>query len=179
MIKTILLVFSLLAFSATAQESSNTAQNLFSVNFLLPGLEYETGLSNKTTLDLRLGSGFALNGGTGRETRFGIYPNFHAQYRFFYNFDRRFEKGKNTANNSANYIAFSTGIYSGKPIFGELEYNQDYMAEIGPVWGIQRVYRRGFKLDLHLGAGMGFNDAGDTFVSPLVSFRLGWLLANF
>lgn len=176
--KTILFVLSILACSATAQEAPVTTPNLFSVTILLPGLEYETALSEKTTLDFRVAMGFGYASGTYRETEFGIFPSFHAQYRYFYNFAKRIEKEKHIANNSGNYIALHTGLYSGNPIIGDLAYNADYMAEAGPVWGIQRVYNSGFKLDLHLGAGLGFNDLDETYLSPLIGFRLGWLLSN-
>ena len=164
--------------SASAQEQATVSENLFSVSFLLPGIEYETALSNKTTLDFRAGTGLAVSGGMYRETEFGIFLNFHTQYRYYYNFERRQEKGKNTRHNSANYFALNGGLYSGEPVIGGLETAADYSGEIGPVWGIQRVYNSGFKLDLHLGAGYVFNDLGNSGFSPIIGFRLGWLISD-
>ncbi|WP_189604930.1 hypothetical protein [Salinimicrobium marinum] len=173
----LLLVF-LLSFSISAQHNPGKTQNQFSVSFLLPGLEYETVLSDKTTIDFRVGTGFTFAMGKSIGTQFGIYPNFHTQYRYYYNFEKRADKGKNTSNNSGNYFALNGGLYGGKPLIGEIEYNMNYGAEIGPVWGIQRVYKSGFKLDLHLGLGYSFNDLGNSGFSSLISFRLGWLLFN-
>lgn len=166
-----LLFFSL--FSLYAQQQTGVEKGLLSVNILTPGLEYELGLTNTTTLDFRVGTGFAYQKNMFDEG-YGIYPIFGAQYRYYYNFKKRSEKGKNTASNNANYLALSSAIQSGRPIIGELEYYDDYFGVIGPVWGLQRYYGSGFKLDLNLGAGYSFNNSGESYFSPIIAFRLGW-----
>ena len=100
------------------------------------------------------------------------------QYRYYYNLEKRLQKEKNIGNNSANYIALSGAVQIGKPIIGDLEYNEGYFGVIGPVWGLQRYYGSGFKLDLNLGAGYGFNESGSSFFSPIIGLRLGWRLSN-
>lgn len=40
--------------------------------------------------------------------------------------------------------------------------------------GLQRYNGAGFKLDINLGGGYGFNESGSSFFSPMISFRLGW-----
>ena len=179
--KLLLLSFCFFSFLSTnAQDQASVEDGIFSVNILTPGLEYEFGLTRSTTLDLRLGTGFAYRKssfGEGYEG-FGIYPIFNGQYRYYYNLEKRLEKDKNIANNSANYIALSGVVQFGKPIIGDLENNEDYFGVIGPVWGLQRYYNGGFKLDLNLGAGYGFNESGDSFFSPIIGIRLGWRLSN-
>ena len=169
----------LFSFCLSAQDQqANVSKSLLSAGIFLPGIEYETSLSKKTSLDVRLGTGFGYANGMARDEEWGIYLNFHSQYRYYYNFNRRLNKGRNTANNSANYFALNAGIFNGKPIIGDLETRADYSAEIGPVWGMQRIYNSGFKLDLHLGAGYAFNDLGESGLTPLIGFRLGWLILN-
>lgn len=176
--KLLLLSFCFFTFSfINAQNQPSVEDGLFSVNILTPGLEYEYGLTNSTTLDLRAGSGFAYREGAFGKG-FGVYPVFGAQYRYYYNLNKRLEKGKNISNNSGNYIALSGTVQSGKPIVGDLEYNEGYFGVIGPVWGLQRYYGAGFKLDLNLGAGYGFNESGGSFFSPIVGLRLGWRISN-
>lgn len=136
------------------------------------------GLTNATTLDLRLGTGFSYFENSYFGEDFGIYPIFNVQYRYYYNLGKRFDKGKNISDNSANYVALSGIVQSGKPIIGNIEYNADYFGVIGPVWGLQRYYNSGFKLDLNLGAGYGFDELGDSYFSPIIGIRLGWLLSN-
>lgn len=179
MIKILLFSFCFFSFlSITAQDQTLVEDGLFSVNILLPGLEYERGLSNESTLDLRAGTGFGLTGGSGRDTQYGIFLNAHTQYRYYYNFEKRLEKGKNIANNSANYLALNASFDFGDPIIGDYPYSLDYGGVLGPVWGLQRYYGSGFKLDLNLGAGYGFNESGGSFFSPIIGIRLGWLLSN-
>lgn len=177
----LLLSFCLFSFSViNAQDQASVEDGLLSINILTPGLEYEYGLTNSTTLDLRAGAGFAYRKtsfGEGYEG-FGVYPIFNVQYRYYYNLQKRLDKGKNISNNSANYIALSGGLQSGKPVIGNLEYNEAYFGSIGPVWGLQRYYGSGFKLDLNIGPGYGFNQSGDSFFSLLIGFRLGWRLSN-
>lgn len=163
--------------TATAQGQPSVEDGLLSVNILTPGLEYEFGLTNSSTLDLRAGSGFAYRNGTFGEG-FGIYPIFNVQYRHYYNLNKRLEKGKNISNNSANYIALSGAFQSGKPIIGDLEYSESYFGVVGPVWGLQRYYGAGFKLDLNLGAGYGFNESGGSSFSPIIGLRLGWRISS-
>ncbi|MGM0932174.1 MAG: DUF3575 domain-containing protein [Bacteroidota bacterium] len=176
--KPLLLSFCFLSFSfINAQDQASVEDGLLSINILTPGLEYEFGLTNSTTLDLRAGTGFAYRKNSFDEG-FGVYPIFNVQYRYYYNLEKRLEKGKNINNNSANYLALSGAVQAGKPIIGDLEFNEGYFGAIGPVWGLQRYYGSGFKLDLNLGAGYGFNESGESFFSPLIGFRLGWLISN-
>ena len=163
--------------SINAQNDPSVEKGLFSVNILTPGLEYEFGLNDLSTLDLRAGSGFAYRKGTFGEG-FGVFPTFNVQYRHYYNLNKRLEKGKNISNNSGNYIALSGNIQSGKPIIGDLEFTEGYFGVVGPVWGLQRYYGAGFKLDLNLGAGYGFNESGGSFFSPIIGLRLGWRISN-
>ncbi|MFN4761568.1 hypothetical protein ACKGJN_00430 [Gillisia sp. Q332] len=176
--KFLLLGFGLFSFSINAQDQASVENGLLSVNILTPGLEYEYGLTNTTTLDLRAGTGLAYRKNSYIGEGFGIYPILNVQYRYYYNLQKRLEKEKDIGNNSANYIALSGAVQFGKPIIGDLEYNEDYFGVIGPVWGLQRYYGIGFKLDLNLGAGYGFNESGSSFFSPIIGLRLGWLLSN-
>lgn len=176
--KFLLLAIGLFSLHLSAQDNPGVEKGLLSVNILTPGLEYELGIGENTTLDLRAGSGFAYRENSFGEEGFGVYPIFSLQYRYYYNLKRRSEKGKRIDNNSANYIALSGIVQAGKPIIGNLEYTSDYFGVVGPVWGLQRFYGSGFKLDLNLGAGYGFDGLGDSYFSPIISIRLGWLLAD-
>lgn len=170
---------SILPFSLTAQNNPEVSKSIFSVNFLIPSVELETRISEKTTLDLSGGIGFGLSAGTMEDgTEIGLFPVFSTQYRYYYNLEKRARKSKKVSQNSGNYVAAAGEIMGGKPIFGDLEYLNDYSALVGAVWGLQRYYNSGFKLDLNLGAGYGFNDLGDSYISPVVGLKLGWLISN-
>ena len=112
------------------------------------------------------------------QTSYGVLPAFQSSYRYYYNLNKRLEKGKKVSENSGNYIAAIGTIQSGKPIVGDYTLNNDYSVLIGPAWGLQRVYNSGFKLNLNLGAGYGFNDVGGSYFSPFIAIHLGWLIAK-
>lgn len=173
------LLLLLLSFNSFSQNSTGVSKNQFSINFLMPALELETRLTNNSTIDLYLGTGYALvSGDAYGGTEFGFFPTFTAQYRNYYNLEKRLSKNRNISNNNGNYLAFHSAIFGGNPIIGELESTANYAIEVGPVWGLQRVYNGGFKLNLNLGLGYGFNDQGDSAFGPLVGFQLGWLISN-
>lgn len=174
--KQIFIIFSLFLSLAGFSQTSTNSQ--FSLNILAPSAEYELAVSNNSTIDMNLGVGFAYHNSNYFGSSYGFYPGFEGQYRYYYNFEKRADKGKKTSENSANYIAGVASITGGKPIIGNLEYENDYGGLVGPAWGLQRVYNSGFKLNLNLGLGLGFNDSGDTYFTPLFGFQLGWLVAQ-
>lgn len=87
-----------LLFSAAACVNAQTNKvlenGLFKINAFLPGVSYEFGVAKKTTINLDAIIGFALNGGSNRETSFGLYPGLGAELRNFVNMDRRIRKNK-------------------------------------------------------------------------------------
>lgn len=172
--KAITAIFLLSTIFLSAQNSTvGVEKQLFKVNLLLtPGLEYEVGVSKNSTLDFRLGTGLAYVKVNDDED-YGVFLNFEGAYRYYYNFEKRASKGKNTSGNSGNYVALTTFLASGDPIIGDLESDTDYIGQVGPVWGFQRTYNSGFNLGLELGLGYTFSES-DSFVAPIVGFRLGW-----
>ncbi|WP_074408293.1 MULTISPECIES: DUF3575 domain-containing protein [Aquimarina] len=172
--RTLTAIFLLITIIISAQSNSvSVKDHMFKINILTtPGIEYEVGLGKNTTLDFRLGTGFAYASRNGNG-RYGIFPSVEGAYRYYYNFKRRTQKGKNTSKNSANYIALTTLFTSGDPIIGDIQTNIDYYARIGPVWGFQRTYNSNLNLGLELGLGYGFNNE-ESFLRPIIGFRLGW-----
>lgn len=166
----------LLVGTALSAQTSTTSQ--FSLNFLIPSAEYEFSVSENSTVDAIAGLGFGYHDSSFSDSEFGVFPQFMGQYRYYYNFKKRNKKGKKTLENSGNYIAAVAVFSSGDPIFGDLEHSKDYSGFVGPAWGLQRVYGGNFKLNLNLGLGLGFNDAGDSYFSPLVGLQLGWKLGK-
>lgn len=177
--KKFLLLFTIVLFTSkiSGQERAPETNSQFSLNLFIPSVEWEIRTGKSSTIDLLLGSGFAY-AKSGSESEFGFFPDFQSHYRYYYNFRKRQEKGKKVSENSGNYIAAAANIRSGKSLIGDLDLREDYAALIGPAWGMQRVYDSGFKLNLNLGAGFGFNDLGDTYITPFFGIQLGWLVAK-
>jgi len=165
--------------SGLSSFSQTSTQDQFSLNFLMPSLEYEVSVSNKSTIDAVLGMGFGYHDASYLENpEYGIYPEFETQYRYFYNLDKRMEKGKKTSENSGNYLAAVGVIASGDPIIGDMQLDNDYSGFVGPAWGLQRVYNSNFKLNLTLGLGLGFNDRDNAYLASHIAFQLGFKLGK-
>lgn len=167
----------LLSVNSFGQRTSPQTNSQFSANLLMPSLEYEWSIGTNSTLDFLLGAGFAYRK-TFDKSDYAVFPAFQTQYRYFYNLHKRLEKGKKVSENSGNYITALAEITSGNPILGGLTSQADYAIVVGPAWGLQRVYNSGFKLNLNLGAGYGFNDIGESYFSPFIGLQLGWLIAK-
>jgi hypothetical protein len=173
-----IIVLLLLAFlNLKAQEkNSYIEKHQFKINILSPGITYEMGLRDNTTLctDLNLSVGFSYNSDSGSSLLFT--PYIREQYRYYYNLDARSKSGKNAKNNTVKFIAFS-GSYYLKPI-GNSEYVSLYDGfTLSPTWGLQRTYENGLNIGLITGVGYNFgtNDRVAGFV-PVINFTLGWLI---
>ncbi|PCI03600.1 MAG: hypothetical protein COB81_03670 [Flavobacteriaceae bacterium] len=173
----LVLLFALTFYTAFGQDNF-VNKKLYKINLLAPSIESELGLTNKTTLDFKLGTGLSINGGTGRETDWSFFPFAEVQYRYFYNLEKRAAKNKRTANNSGNYLALSTSIESGKSMIGNANYAEKYFAGIGPIWGMQRSYKSGFSLNLSGGLGLGFSDLSSAEFMTTINFSLGWVIGK-
>lgn len=165
-----------------SQTDMNVEKNMFKVNFLMPGFEYEHGVTKNTTLQLKLGTSFTYESTFGVESA-GVFVNLEAQYRYYYNFDRRIRKEKNINKNSGNYLSLMTLYQPGQPILGNIrDYNDAFVA--GPVYGLQRTYNSGFNWGLETGVVFysgrdhsgWFND--DNIVMPWLSISIGWVIGK-
>lgn len=165
------------SFSLFAQNGRQVEDGLFKANLLAPGVSYELGIGAKTTLNLEAFLGFALNGGSDRDTNFGLYPGLEADVRQYINFDRRLRKGKNISGNTGNYVSFLNQFQFGTPIIGNLEYASDYFYNTALVYGLQRTYKKGFYFGLAFGPAI-FVDEFNTDAGILIDARLGWVIGG-
>ena len=160
-----------------AQSDKKVENGLFKVNALLPGVSYELGIAETSTLNFEAIIGFAINGGSDRDTEFGIYPGLQAEYRNYVNMDRRLRKNKNISGNSGNYISFLNQFQFGTPLIGDLEYTTDYFYNVAAVYGIQRTRPKGFYWGVSFGPAI-FIDDFSTDPGILVDARLGWVIGG-
>lgn len=160
------------AFFYTHAQTDKVRKGQFKINFLAPGAEYELGLSDKTTLVIESGIGLAYAYSSSFGSDFITSPYFALQYRYYYNFNKRVGKDKNTLNNSANYISFIGGISPGYYSFADSHFIENVGGTIGPAWGFQRTYNSGFNLSLDLGVGYAYEEKGAMDIYyPLSGFR--------
>ena len=159
------------------QQSTVKKQQLEANLLVTPNLEYELGISDKSTLGLRLGTEllFVENQLT-EETKFsGLYPNLGTYFRHYYNLGTRNDKGKKTSNNAANYIGANASYTFSTPIF-ETDYvsDEDYFITTSAVWGIQRTFWKDISFNLELGLAYSFSDLNESFY-PLIGLQLGYV----
>ena len=118
----------------------------------------EFRLSNTIALRAEVGlnagifGGDSFNDGTG----FLLAPSVGIEPRWYYNLNKRFEKGKRVENNSANF--FATGITYYPDSFVISNYDDVNIVEqvtIIPKWGIRRNIGQS-NFNYELGAGLGY-----------------------
>jgi len=148
--KLLLTIFCLIGIHSYAQEYNSVSEiedgfteNVFRINFLNPGVEYELALGQKSTLSAGLGIAYGGSypdlSGNGSGFIYLISPFLDVQYKRFYNFEKRLAKNKNIAHNSGNFL--SARIYTrGETIESNFSRTSNYDFAVGPTWGIQRNY---------------------------------------
>jgi hypothetical protein len=177
--------------SVIAQSDKNVEKQIFRINALTPGVTYEVGIGNNSTLNFDLNLAFEINGGSGRSTEFGLFPSLRGEFRNYNNFNRRLSKGKNIANNSGNYVSFYTNLQSIKPVIGALDISFDERTyfSTGILYGFQRTYKKGFYWNLSFGPGVFFTKQeipipGSTVQNYFTDFglvvqgKIGWVLGK-
>jgi hypothetical protein len=183
-----LILSTVFSITTIAQDTElRTKKHLGKVNLLAPGIEYEVALGDFTTFDISGNIGFqiaAFDSFDETEVEFFVRPNLEGQLRQYYNYRKRDAKGKNTMNNSANFVALYTS-YMFRP-FNQPEnplFEAGSVFIIGPVWGINRTYHSGLALSLVLGAGY-YNETyeletlDNSYFSIIGNFKLGFAIGR-
>lgn len=174
----IIVLFSILIHTVQAQDEAPTSveKNQFKINMLLPGFVYEHGFDARNTLysEASIGLGFSSNS---NNSNFAFFPTINEQFRHYYNLEKRAAKGKRTARNSGNYLAFNA-IYN----FESMSTNDDYRESVpsftvGALWGLQRTYKGRFNLEFNIGPGVNFDKYETEFVL-VGNFTLGWVIGK-
>lgn len=160
-----------------AQSAKNVEDHQLTLNLLLPGVIYEQGLSQNSTIAAEATMGFAYVESSFTDNGFGIYPIGRLQYRHYYNFERRHERGKRIAGNTGNYISPTIAIQGGKAIIGNLNYMSDYFGGIGAVYGLQRTGQKGLQFRFEFGPGYFFDEFESNF-GIFLALKLGWVVSR-
>lgn len=162
---------------------------LFRVDFFVPGFQYEKRLSKSSTIQAAISLGsFGRTYFTSTDQKrfdFGILPQIEAGYRYYYNLEKRKKTFNNFTNNSGSYVGpkFQTNhlFYTTKTI------NEYSSFTLGGVWGFQKNVE---PVTLNLEMGIGYRllnidyidaDLIDVFegkVKFLSKFTLGVLIGK-
>lgn len=150
----------------------NLERNQFKVDLVSPGFSYELGLFRNQTVSTNVGLGFASYA---EGYAYGLAMN--NRYRYYHNFNRRLNNGKNVSGNSGDYIAAAQAIFfSQLRLATNIEGPKDFnIGFFGLVYGIQRTYPKGFNFNAELGAGYYRGDGIPSGYGPLISLTFGWV----
>ena len=155
-------VLILITTNSFSQEETDIA-NLTKVTFLNPGISREVRIGKLQSIYLQAfmntSAYFSYSSSLGTDG--GVYfdPALTAQYRYYYNAEKRASKGKRTEMNNLNYVSGIIETAFSKAAISEGDINEENrrpVTKIGAVWGIQRNGIRRFSLDLNLGIGYVF-----------------------
>lgn len=161
----------LLSTSLLAQEK---ATDLFNANVSILGLgvQYEKALSENFTalgtLDYAGGFRYSNNDYYGSDFEYILTTNLALEGRYYYNFDRRISKGKNTSNNSGNYFALKA-VY----IPDWLTYSNSDNLSVDPQvmvtfnYGLKRSFAQNFFYEFYTGLGMIFYEDENLSFDPV------------
>jgi len=150
----------------------NLERHQFKFNFLSPGFSYEIGIFKNVTASTSLGFGTATY-----EEGYALGLVLNTRARYYYNLNRRVNKGKNVSGNSGNYISAARSIFFSQlrlatNIEGPSDFNIGFY---GFVHGIQRTYPKGLNFTAELGAGYYRGDGVFSGYGPLININIGWV----
>jgi hypothetical protein len=163
MIRTIifLLLFSGRFFSSVGQEARADTQLTRLIKIELGGqglgFTYEPRLSNKMTLAISvgLGGGYDISEGS-LEVNYGepaLY--FSLTPKYYYNRQKRIDKGKETLLNTGNYIGMRVKVVAESDDEVSASYFEGLLANLH--WGMQRALGERWTFNFHIGAGYARN----------------------
>ncbi|MET7038513.1 hypothetical protein [Elizabethkingia miricola] len=155
-------MFSFLGFISFSQlREAKAMKNLAGVQlgFTNSGIYDELRITNDFVLRGDFMFNSALWGGSFYpKTGFVLYPTIGIASKYYYNFNRRLDKGKNIHNNSANYMAVD---FSYTPnwfiISKEKNIEVSNFITIIPSYGIRRNFAQNFNYEAKFGLGYGKN----------------------
>lgn len=120
-------------------QSSDRLQNIHSFKATFIGLSYsyEKRLSQEATVDLELLAGGALGSNILSGSFWMIAPSVRIEPRYYYNYLKRLERGRNVLNNSANYLALAAEYMFGVSL-GDNPAAERTLSVV-PKWGSRRA----------------------------------------
>ena len=144
-------------FSQEKVQSASVESSVFGIQTGIAGLwvHGEFKLTNKFALRAELGLDLGIweNNYT-NETGIGLIPVITLEPRFYYNLNKRLNKGKRIDGNSGNFIALKTSYNSDLFFIAsneDLNLETDFM--IIPTWGIRRSLGKHFNYEAGFGLG--------------------------
>ena len=162
-------IFATATINVSKAQQQNYVEKVSSVqaSILYPSMHYsyENQWGVNSTYEIRGGieGGFEYHSYNSevKETLYTFNPTLDLGYKYYYNMEKRAQKGKNIANNAANFFGISLVTAIGQYTVGVLRYEQERYKEnvynsgvqfsLVPKWGINRMLGKNAAFNLQLG----------------------------
>ena len=135
------------------EEERGLCKFMLNVHAFEPALNFQYGVSKNLSLvfqgGLTGGLLFAYNNGM-PSFYYYLSPKALGEFRFYYNLNKRAQKGKMTSRHSGNFIALHAH-YIFRPLLKNFSEFYPGRLVAGPVWGIQRTTQKGFNFNFYTG----------------------------
>lgn len=153
--------------------TTSVEKSLFGIQTGLIGvwINNELKIINSVSLRSELGLNLGLIGGDFvGNTKSIVLPNFSLEPRWYYNLNKRKNKGRSTTLNSGNFLTIANNFY---PRMKENNFFVPTQLSIIPKWGIRRVYSN-FTYEVGFGLGKIFylEDVPPSLRDVAVDFHL-------
>ena len=183
----ILSILLCVTFFSSAQEnnpqSASVEQSLWSAQATLFGLwiTNEARLSDEVALRSQVGlsGGYTQTYATDYSFLYMLIPEIELESRWYHSIDRRASKGRNTANNSADYVSLKSTYQPDWFTIGN-DHKEDIFSSLALTAnaGMRREIWTNFSFELATGVGAAYDlenvNQKDFFVFPDFHFNLGY-----
>lgn len=148
LINLFLALFCVISFS---QENKFKVTNLYGVQIGFHSIDLygEYSISNTSTIK----TSFNLSGYY-YDKSLSLIPVLNLSPRWYYNFNKRNSDGKNTQNNSANYLSLNMNYTPNWFTISKKEINRSEFLQFIPTWGLRRNINH--HLNYEVSAGIGY-----------------------
>lgn len=163
-------------------------RTVFKLNFPGLGIGFERVLAANVTLSAELGIWYNYFRifDRNRDQQLLFYPKLRIDGRYYYNAERRLQRGRNIEGFSANYVCFMLQYLLNPNVLSQDDQGHtaeywDFRRPMGHgvalsfAWGLQRRFARYGFYDIQLGPQVinGFNQEGEPRVSLVPNLRFG------
>ena len=166
--------------SVFSQETASIEKSLTGVQVGFFGLDFYNEARLSEEISLR--SQFSLNpsiwgGDLYSNTGFALTPSLSVTPKYYYNLKKRSGKGKNTTNNSANYLSLKVDYFPNWFVISNVKgLAVNDAVYFTPNYGFRRNFAKNFNYEFRVGIGFGkiFKENYGTQTRPELSFKVGY-----
>lgn len=172
--------------SPASNEGSLLEKSQWSLNIIPLNIAYEHRIGDKSTIYAQAGLNLnryddANDSTTGFFSRriYGLAIDFTAQYRYYYNLEKRKAKSRSFASNSGNFVgAKVTPLLAPIRVFSDKEVIKETGVVLAAMWGMQRVKKDLLVFNFNFGPAVRITSEGTDVDLIQGQLSLGFILGD-